>query len=176
MKISWQTESQTEHAWFVLQRRENSKEWTDIYRCKGAGTTTEPFSYGYSDHSVIPGKKYRYRLRNISYSGEIDSSGVRSVPIPGDPSARSPRFFLKSVYPNPFNPRISIDLYVLQTGRVRITVHSLAGKCTDIISDKLFAPGEHRIHWEPGDLPAGIYILRMTSGTHSETRKLLYMK
>ncbi len=178
VEISWQTESQTEHAWFILQRRENSEDWTDIYRCKGAGTTTETFSYGYSDHSVIPGKKYRYRLRNISYSGEAGSSDVYSVSIPEsqNPSAASPRFFLKSVYPNPFNPRISIDFSVLRTGRIRVTVHSLRGKCTDVISDKIFAPGEHRIHWEPGDLPAGIYILRIADGKHHETHKLLYMK
>ncbi len=174
--ITWQTESQTENALFVLQRSENEGKWQTINRQDGAGTNNVTMSYDHIDRHIIPGEIYKYRLQNISFSGEIDSSAVCSIRLPEHSAFLSTQFDLESIYPNPFNPRVKIRFMVYEQNDIHIEIYSLQGTCIDVLSNKKYEPGIHTVNWEPQNLATGIYVLRIWSPIQSNTHKLLHLK
>ncbi len=174
--LQWKTESQTENALFILQRREGNGPWTDIHRRRGGGTNNESRTYRYCDAGVLPGSTYRYRLKEISYSGTVGTLAECTLGIPVKTSAPPPRFLAGPVHPNPFNPRIRIDLRVMEENAMRLSVHTLKGDCVARIAEKTYLPGEHSVTWNAGQLPAGVYILRIQGERRSESHKILYVK
>lgn len=175
VRIFWMTESQTENAYFCLERREDLGEWTRIARISGAGTNAESMRYEHIDYEIHPGRQYEYRLIDISYSGACDSSGIRSVRVPEIPDIGQD-LYLASVRPNPFNPQTVIGLQILNEAHVMIRIFSANGRCCALLCNKELQPGFHRFSWMPQNLPAGIYILNLHSGNISVSRKLLYIK
>lgn len=173
VRISWITESQTEHAYFQLERREERGEWIRIAKIAGAGTNAETMQYRHIDHAVRPGRHYDYRLIDISYSGARGSSGISSVYVP---EGGKEHLSLSSVHPNPFNPQTTIDLQLLREAHVAIRIFSFDGRCRALLCDTVLQQGAHRFSWMPQDLPAGIYLLHLRSGSLNVSRKLLYIK
>ena len=176
VQIVWTTESQTENAFFVLQRREKDGEWKDIHRREGAGTNNKPLTYRFSDTSCIPGKRYQYRLLSISFGGAAEHSPVRALYIPENAADACSDIRLDRVYPNPFNPRTRIAFSLRNDSRIRIALYSAAGTCVDVIGDGTYRAGRHETVWEPGGLPAGVYILQIRGPRGTASHKLLYMK
>lgn len=173
VRISWITESQTEHAYFQLERREERGEWIRIAKIAGAGTNAETMQYRHIDHAVRPGRHYDYRLIDISYSGSRDSSQIRSVYVP---ESNEDPICQVTVYPNPFNPQTVIALQLLREAHVTIRIFSTDGRCRALLCDNKLQPGSQRFSWMPQELPAGIYLLNLRSGTLNISRKLLYIK
>lgn len=171
--ISWITESQTEHAYFQLERREARGEWMRIARIAGAGTNAESMQYQHIDHEILPGRHYDYRLIDISYSGARNSSQIRSVYIP---ESNEDNIKLASVHPNPFNPQTVIALQLRREAHVTIRIFSTDGRCRALIFDNQLQAGLHRFSWMPQGLPAGIYLLNLRSDALNISRKLLYIK
>ncbi|MDZ7821646.1 MAG: hypothetical protein U5N26_07450 [Candidatus Marinimicrobia bacterium] len=154
--LQWKTESQTENALFILQRKEGDGSWTDIHRRTGGGTSNESRTYRYCDPGVLPGNTYRYRLKDISYSGTVGTSAECTLGIPANTFALPVRFLAGPVHPNPFNPRIRIDLRVLVESAIRLSVHTLKGDCVARIAEKTYLPGEHTLTWDARQLTAGV--------------------
>ncbi|MDD3095275.1 MAG: LamG-like jellyroll fold domain-containing protein [Candidatus Neomarinimicrobiota bacterium] len=174
--ISWITESQIEHACFRLQRCSEDGGWITLSDIPGAGTSSEPENYHYTDCAVVPGGTYRYRLLNIAYSGASDSSGVCGVTVPELQTASAENVFLQSVFPNPFNPQTRIRINLMREEHVSIRIFSADGKCKARLCDRRLQPGGHSFIWDPQELPAGIYMLNLRSGSFSVSRKILYIK
>jgi hypothetical protein len=174
IQISWQTESQVENAFFLLQRSVDGSEWETIERREGAGTTQRSMSYRHTDRRISPGKSYVYRLQDISYSGETAVSHTITVPIPDD--AILGTIQLGPLYPNPFNPRIAIPLFLPQRERIDLRIITLDGRCIDLICNDILGSGTHTFFWEPRDLPSGLYLIRLHTSEYSKIERVLYLK
>lgn len=169
--VDWTTESQTEHARFYLQRRGQGSAWEIRSVIAGEGTTSETLRYRFRDSEILPGKTYDYRLLSLSYSDTWDSSAIRTVRVPGKAV-----FALGSLYPNPFNPEFSLRLHMRYPAEIRIRIFSLDGRCVAVLHEGYLDSGPQHFSWKAGDIPAGIYLLELCSGTQSESHKLLYIK
>ena len=65
-----------------------------------------------------------------------------------------------------------------QGGTVRLDVFDVAGRRVRTLLDRPFPPGPHRIGWngkngEGRELPAGVYFVRLTEGSRTETTKIV---
>jgi len=172
--ISWQTESQVENAFFLLQRSGDGSEWETIERREGAGTTQRSISYRHTDRRISPGKSYVYRLQDISYSGETALSHTITVTVPED--AVSEAIQLGPLYPNPFNPRIAIPLSLMQRERIDLRIIALDGRCIELICNDILESGTHIFFWEPRELPSGLYLIRLHTSEYSKIERILYLK
>jgi len=86
-------------------------------------------------------------------------------------------FGLNDVYPNPFNPVTSIQFSMAVKSSVSIQVFDMQGRLIDnIISDAEFNAGYHQVQWNAEDNSTGIYIIKMSVGSHISTRKLMLIK
>ena len=106
-----------------------------------------------------------------------------SIEEPQTPSS----FVLYQNYPNPFNPTTTIrfnigvetqDATSLQifdiTGRLVETL--VNGELVSASPPKAHRRGEHEITWNAGNLPSGVYFVRLQSGKFSQTQKVILMK
>jgi hypothetical protein len=81
-------------------------------------------------------------------------------------------FSLGSVTPNPANQSARIPFELPNNDRVQLSIVNMVGE--ELIS-KSFAGkrGENSITLDLGELPSGIYLYTMQSGSHKSTRKLV---
>jgi len=57
---------------------------------------------------------------------------------------------------------------------VRLAVYDLLGRRITTLADGLQAAGRHTITWTPEKLAAGLYLVRLEAGGHTETRPVLF--
>ncbi len=85
-------------------------------------------------------------------------------------------FSLSQNYPNPFNPSTVIAFALPRSGHVELVVYDVTGRAVARLVDATLGAGRHRIEFEAGNLPSGVYVYRMESGPYSETRRMLLVK
>ncbi|HLA69102.1 MAG TPA: T9SS type A sorting domain-containing protein [Bacteroidota bacterium] len=92
-------------------------------------------------------------------------------------------FELFQNYPNPFNPTTEIRYQTSEVSRVRLTVYDLLGRVVAKLVDETLPAGPHRVTWNAGQFPSGVYFVRLEAvSTAGETRsfvstnKLLLLK
>ncbi|MCF7832556.1 MAG: T9SS type A sorting domain-containing protein [Candidatus Marinimicrobia bacterium] len=174
--VTWQTATQTENAQFILERKTQNSDWEIIHEISGAGTNSKNMSYEFKDKQLVPGVNYSYRLSDISYSGTVTYSNILSASLTENIMDNSQTFTLDTVYPNPFNPQISILFTVQQETDILISIYSTQGELLDVICNTHFQAGKYSFIWAPEDIASGVYLLKINSKDNFTTHKLLYLK
>jgi hypothetical protein len=90
-------------------------------------------------------------------------------------------FRLAQNRPNPFSRSTTIPFAVPENADLHLKVYDLSGKLVTTLVDDTCVPGYHVTIWEGTnskgkDVPSGLYICRMTSGSFKENRKLLLLR
>ena len=90
--------------------------------------------------------------------------------VPDDPE------LAVNAYPNPFNPSTIIEFSMPHSGFVTLKIYNALGEeVVRLASEKLTA-GQHRYHWDAGNLASGVYLCRLTVGDQIRARKVILMK
>jgi len=115
-----------------------------------------------------------------NWRGHIDNALQFFFPGPalsveggGEFPARSRLF---QSYPNPFNSVSNFEFRVSGLSAVSLIVYDLLGREIVTIVDETLPSGTYARQWDASGLPSGVYFYRMTSGTFSETRKLVLLR
>lgn len=87
-----------------------------------------------------------------------------------------PDFIALSCYPNPFNSTVRITLSIDKPSNIDLSVYNLLGQRIASVYKGFKPEGTHQLDWEPADLGAGIYFLKLSTGRHSRSVKILYLK
>lgn len=83
---------------------------------------------------------------------------------------------LSQNYPNPFNASTQIEFSLPDANNVRLEMFDLLGRKVATVVDGRLDAGAHRITWNAGDMPSGVYFYRLTSGERSETKRMTLLK
>lgn len=83
--------------------------------------------------------------------------------------------------PNPFNPRITISFHVGQANHVDLNIYDLGGRLIKQLAAQEFEAGRYTEPWdgrnEKGSLmPAGVYLVRIQSGSTTDSKKIILVK
>lgn len=95
----------------------------------------------------------------------VESSGT----IPLKPA-------LSRNYPNPFNPRTTIEFQLVHPGRANLDVFNVLGQRVATLLNGYKTPGVYRLQWDGGGQPSGLYFYRLTASGFVETRKMLLLR
>jgi hypothetical protein len=68
--IHWETGSETNNDYFVIERSGNGLDWEEVSRVQGTGNVTSPRSYSLCDEMPLSGVSY-YRLQQVDRDGKI---------------------------------------------------------------------------------------------------------
>jgi Secretion system C-terminal sorting domain/Photosynthesis system II assembly factor YCF48 len=85
-------------------------------------------------------------------------------------------FTLDQGYPNPFNPTTWITYSLPASNQVTLKVFNITGQVVATLVNERQEAGTHEVTFEAGELPGGIYFYKLTSGSFSQTRKMLMVK
>lgn len=90
-------------------------------------------------------------------------------------------FSLAQNYPNPFNSSTTIKYRIAHHSYVELRIYDILGQNVFTLMEGLMDPGEYHIFWDGKnangeDLPSGIYIYMIRTGSTRLQRKLLLMK
>ena len=85
-------------------------------------------------------------------------------------------FTLDQNYPNPFNPETVIRYALPVAGNVNLTVYNSLGEIVATPVDQFVEAGSHEVSFNAADLPSGVYIYKLSSGSYTSVKKMLLMK
>ena len=155
--INWQTASEINNNYFVLERSSDGVNFTPITKVKGADNSSTLLNYSFNDPDPLDGINY-YRLEQVDYNEDITYSTIIAVEY---------NKASVTIYPNPNEGTFTISyLHEQQTYAIEIT--DMEGKSiyTNSIT-KMPAT------IELSDVPPGMYIVRLQLNEGIVTRKLI---
>lgn len=80
------------------------------------------------------------------------------------------------IYPSPARDRVQVEVTLEQPAALAVDVYDVLGRRVHQMADEQAAAGTQQFAWEPGDMPAGMYFIRITLDERAETRPLMLMK
>ena len=107
VRFEWETASELNNDFFTIEFSIDAVEFAELTKIDGAGTTTEPQNYRYTDFSSHTGIIY-YRLKQTDYDGNFSYS--ETVPVVFAELHEAETNDIKFViYPNPATDHITIS-------------------------------------------------------------------
>ncbi|MGB5530500.1 MAG: T9SS type A sorting domain-containing protein [Ignavibacteriaceae bacterium] len=170
VELNWETATEVNNHMFEIERRTEATEFRTIGYVEGAGTTTEPQSYSYTDINVEVGS-YVYRLKQIDFNGTYQYSDEVEVDVNAPLS-----FNLEQNYPNPFNPSTNIKYSVPESGNVKLSVYNLVGEEVAVLVNGNVEAGNFEVTFDASSLPSGVYLYKLQSANSVQTKKMMLLK
>jgi hypothetical protein len=85
-------------------------------------------------------------------------------------------FGLKPAYPNPFNPNVTLNYALTDDGRASLKVFNLRGQLEETLISTYALKVTYPVTWQPENLSAGFYIIRLQSGHRTSMQKVVFVK
>ena len=181
--LKWQTGTESNNRGFDIERQQpggaeippeggfSVSNWKKIGFVEGAGTTTEPQSYSYTDDNIFEGI-CKYRLKQIDYDGSFRYSKEIEVVVKSTPKD----YILYQNYPNPFNPVTAIKYSLALPSAVQIKVFDILGnEIVTLVSEEKPA-GNYEVIFDASDLVSGVYFYQIKAGSFIDTKKMVLLK
>lgn len=88
---------------------------------------------------------------------------------------------IESVFPNPFNPSVTIRVGVKAAGNVNATIFDVVGHRVRELASRDFTAGSHELEWSGIDqsgspVGSGVYFLRLHTNGYSTTKRLVLLR
>lgn len=113
----------------------------------------------HQNHSVRPIERY-----NVSTS------------VPGDFGTLVTEYALLQNYPNPFNSSTNLRILIPRRGTVTLKVFNILGSEVATIFGGTLTAGKYEFTWDALDLPSGIYLYQLRSGSFQDTKKMILLR
>lgn len=152
INLKWVTAQEQNNAYFMVERAANGLDFFPIAQIKGHGTTTEGFSYSFTDAQPIGGDNY-YRLKDVDTQGKADYSKVIAANF-------NLNHTLLRLSPNPAFHELKINFNAAQQGLLPFQIFNSAGKLV-LSQTQSIDKGDNQFKMNLSDLPQGLYYLRV---------------
>jgi ELWxxDGT repeat protein len=188
--LRWKTASETNNAGFRVQRRvgavgpsseareagvdEVEAGWQTVGRRTGAGTTTEPQSYRFTDDTLpYAADRLTYRLK------QIDTDGTTSISDPVTVGRRAvEQVQLLGTYPNPAHQQATMRFALpegIDASGVQLRLFDVLGRQVRAMRPSADA-GRHGMQLDVSTLPSGLYVLHLTAGSTVKTQRVTVVR
>jgi len=159
VKLEWSTASETDNAFFTIQKSTYGHGWITVQKISGSGTSNNIENYTAYDLTPFPGISY-YRLMQTDIDGKQTFSPIISIDL-GNKNADI------TVYPNPATSLIRISFPT--TGRYEVSILNISGQ---IINNTNLTTSDNLVLNVSG-YKAGVYFVRVIHDGITETKKLI---
>ena len=146
--VIWQTLSETNNEWFVLERSANGVDYEEVARVAGAGNSDELLTYRWEDKYPLTGRSF-YRLRQTDYDGQEETFEAAS--LQNGIAARL------AAYPNPASTNVSVIWSGEGNGILRVLDLSGNVQVERILDGTL----GNREEIDLSDFAAGVYLVQI---------------
>ncbi len=168
--LEWTTATEINNFGFEVERKSLNSDYEVVGLVSGAGSTTEPRYYSFTDSKISSGI-YTYRLKQLDFDGSFEYSYEVEVDVMA-PAVYS----LEQNYPNPFNPSTSINFGIAEAGIVKIAVYNLLGQEVKLLLNEFREAGLYTITFDASSLTSGTYFYTLETSQFKQTKKMLLAK
>jgi pectin methylesterase-like acyl-CoA thioesterase len=161
-RLKWATASETNNAFFAIERSENGVDFQNIGQVKGAGTTGTPQYYGYFDANPTPFVNY-YRLKQTDFDGKSTYSKTIAIN-----NGLTKTTTLK-IYPTLISDNLTVDIQSDAVGDLRI--NDAFGKT--VYTKSGVSKGASTVNINTSVLPNGVYFLSFDTVNGVKTEKFV---
>jgi hypothetical protein len=85
-------------------------------------------------------------------------------------------YTLNQNYPNPFNPTTQISFALKENNHTTLKVYDALGREVATLVDGKMSQGTHIVNFDATNYTSGVYFYQLTSGSFTETRKMMFVK
>ncbi|MBE0571755.1 MAG: right-handed parallel beta-helix repeat-containing protein [Ignavibacteriaceae bacterium] len=85
-------------------------------------------------------------------------------------------FKLSQNFPNPFNPKTTIQYSIKERTPVELVLYDILGRVVEVLVNEEQDAGYYKVDFIAGNLASGIYLYRLKVGDFIETKKMLLIK
>jgi predicted esterase len=163
--LQWTTTSETDNASFTIERAGNDNHFIPLATIPGGGNTSLDKTYQYTDEKPLTQLSY-YRLVQTDFNGNKKYSEIRKV------VNRFGNQPLIAPASNPFVNDLTVFVTVSRSQKVTIYLTDLNGRKLAAV-DGLYTPGTTGIVLPAAHLPQGMYLLKASGESISETYKII---
>lgn len=170
VQIEWDISSDEPLDVFTLYRRESTSSGARVV------ATGDPLvTRSFTDASVEVGKSYEYELVIQAASGETFRSAPERVTVRALATSLGPN------YPNPFNPRTSIEYTTGERMPITIEIYDVSGSIVRRLQEGVRDAGTYRVEWDGRDaaghaMGSGVYFYRLKDAPSAGARKMILLK
>lgn len=154
----------------------NALGYYEMYITEGWSGTSTPSMTSYS----FEPSQYTYSNVSGYYYDQDFAEAVTSLGIE-DINSLPTSFTVLPAYPNPFNPSTTIRYGLDNDSDISIQIYDITGQLISTLQDNYQTQGWHSAIWngtnQHGEqVPAGLYLSRITSDNEVKTTKLMLLK
>jgi hypothetical protein len=121
--LYWSTANEVNNKGFAIERAVDGESFREIGFVKGSGNSNSVIKYTFNDLGIFASNKHAYyRLKQIDMDGKFEYSKIIIVKNNGSKTNNV------SVYPNPIENNLTIELESIETGVAKLLVTDMAGK------------------------------------------------
>lgn len=162
VEVNWETSGEIDNELFVAEHSADGANWSEVASVAGAGTSSTTLSYQVVDRFPFPGMSH-YRLRAIDSEGNSQYSQVVAVNMNQDRER-------VVVFPNPAGDWLHFNFGNI-SGEIELSFVNQLGQVV-----KHLDCTESLAALEVTELPAGLYILRITLPDGKTTQQPIVKK
>ncbi len=165
--LNWQTASELNNDYFAIERSSNGRDFTEIAKQEGIGTSSEINNYAFEDINPEKGINY-YRLRQVDFDGTTYYSHLVQAKFGNDTKGNE-----LSVYPSVIQSAqtLMVDLEGFESSeKVKLSVININGK---LMGSSIEVLAGQLISLPNTDLINGVYVLRVESATTVRSAKFV---
>ena len=78
--------------------------------------------------------------------------------------------------PNPFNPTTNFEFRIADFGLVNLTIYDAMGRTVETLQNGEMKPGVYKAEWNASGYPSGVYFYKLSTGSFTETKKMVLVK
>jgi hypothetical protein len=111
-----------------------------------------------------------------SVLGVVDYLPIRTLTSIGNPVIKVDTYEFLDLYPNPFNPEVTIKFRIKNDGFTRIRIYDLLGREVMQIANEYLKAGEYERNWISKGLASSVYIVRLETSLNTYAKRIAVVK
>ena len=108
--------------------------------------------------------------------GFVDYLPIRTTTSIGNPVVKVDGYEFLDLYPNPFNPEVTIKFRIKNDGFTRIRIYDLLGREVMQLANEYMKAGEYERNWISKGLASSVYIVRLETPSNRFSKKVAVLK
>ena len=179
-KLQWVSQSESNLIGYHVYRAElnDFSQALQVSALIEATNASHTQVYVFTDSGLQPLVTYYYWLMASEYSGVSQIFGPIHITLAGE--EQSPEIPVKTgldkLYPNPFNPEISIRYGLTEAADLKLSIYNLKGQKVHSLDIQNQNKGFHKYLWDASQEASGIYFIVFEAAETREMRKITLSK
>ena len=168
-ELSWTGGDYKQAEKYDLEKSIDNKSFQTIFSVQANNSAGAEYSY--IDAIEANAEIVYYRVKQVNYDG----ANVYSAQLKVGQGESEP-LILAQNFPNPFNPKTSIEFELLKDSEVNVTIYNLEGQQVTKLFQGQLSKGVHKFTFDGSGLTSGIYLYKVTTPSFNTTRKMVLTK